>query len=82
MASKGSPEHREGCQKLSQQVAELQKRVSILHQIQDNERLIDTMLAICSTTREVEGSARWLKLDHLDDTVPVRDPAPLTYDDK
>uniref|UniRef100_A0A672Y8Z7 SGNH hydrolase-type esterase domain-containing protein n=1 Tax=Sphaeramia orbicularis TaxID=375764 RepID=A0A672Y8Z7_9TELE len=52
MASLTSSGHCEGCHKLSQQVVILQERISILHQIQDDERLTDSMVVLCPNAKE------------------------------
>lgn len=45
----------EGCLWLNQKVAEMEERVSLLCQIGEDERLIDTMLAQCSSISAAAG---------------------------
>lgn len=67
----------DGCLRLSHKVAELEIRVSLLHQIGEDKRFIDTMLAQgCSATAVAAAGG------DLDDAVPWTNPAELPTEDQ
>jgi len=48
MSSLASPSGCDSCLRLTQKVAELEGRISVLHQIRDDELILDSLLSICT----------------------------------
>lgn len=62
-----SPPNCTGCFSLSQKIAELERRISTLYQIQDSERLLDTLAAEASRLAE-NTTLPWLGPSHISDS--------------
>ncbi len=67
MAPLTSPSGCDRCLQLSQTIAELEGRISILHQIRDDKDLIDSLVRVGATAADSAEA-------ELDDTVPLAAP--------